>query len=225
MYNSDPFRETDGAKLRAFIREHPFATLVSAADAGPFVSHIPLYLDTGGESLVGHVARGNGHWRLSGAKSLAIFHGPHAYISASWYDAPGVVPTWNYLAVHVRGSLAVLTAPELGAVLDRMIAEHEPDPEAFQANLGEASRAGLERGIVGIRLSIESWEGKWKLSQNKDSETRERLSARLAEGTGEDAQKIARMMRESVERESGNRKSDGRESDGRESGGGESDRP
>lgn len=64
MYNPDPFRENDGEKLRAFIREHPFATLVSDSGAGPFVSHIPFYLDTEGGALVGQVARGNGHWRL-----------------------------------------------------------------------------------------------------------------------------------------------------------------
>jgi len=197
MHNPDPFRQPDAAKLRAFIREHPFATLVSAAEEGPFVSHIPLYLNERGEALVGHVARGNGHWRLAGAKSLAIFHGPHAYISASWYGMPDVVPTWNYLAVHVRGTLAALDAEETSRVLDRMIVEHEPDPAAFRARLGESIRAGLERGISGVKLAIESWEGKWKLSQNKDAETRARLSDRLAEQAGEDAQRIARLMRES----------------------------
>ena len=121
MYNPDPFLETDPEKLRAFIREHPFATLVTAAAEGPYVSHIPLYLDPGGEALVGHVARGNGHWRLAGAPSVAVFHGPHAYISASWYDAPGTVPTWTYLAVHGRGTLAELGAAETRAVLEIMI--------------------------------------------------------------------------------------------------------
>jgi transcriptional regulator len=203
MYNPDPFRESDPAKLRAFIREHPFATLVSGAEAGPFVSHIPLYLAAGGESLVGHVARGNGHWRLAGAESVAIFHGPHAYISASWYEAPGVVPTWNYLAVHVRGTLAALEADETRAVLDLMIAGHEPDPEAFRANLGDAAGAGLERGIVGIKLTIASWEGKWKLSQNKDAGTRARLSDRLAEQPGDDAQRIAGLMRDLDRQEPG----------------------
>jgi transcriptional regulator len=203
MYNPDPFRETDAGKLRAFIREHPFATLITAAEGGPFVSHIPLYLDAGGAALVGHVARGNGHWRLAGAESVAVFHGPHAYISASWYEAPGTVPTWNYLAVHVRGTLAAMDAAETRAVLDLMIAEHEPDPEAFRANLGDAARAGLERGIVGIKLTIASWEGKRKLSQNKDAETRARLADRLAERPGDDARAIARLMRETDRQEPG----------------------
>jgi transcriptional regulator len=197
MYNPEPFREPDAEKLRAFIRAHPFATLVSSAEDGPFISHIPLYLDTSGEALVGHVARGNGHWRLAGTKTSAIFHGPHAYISASWYGVPDVVPTWNYVAVHVRGTLAVLSPEETRRVLDLMIDAHEPEPDAFRAGLGDDARAGLERGIVGIKLPIEAWEGKWKLSQNKDAETRARLSHRLAAQGGEDALAIARLMRES----------------------------
>jgi transcriptional regulator len=195
MYIPEAFREADLDALQAFIREYPFATLVSAADAGPFVSHVPLYLDEEGRSLVGHVARGNGHWRLTGAKSTAIFLGPHAYISSSWYAARDVVPTWNYAAVHVSGTLAVLDAAETRRVLARMISEHEPDPAAFDANLGEAARAGLEKGIVGIALRIGAWEGKFKLSQNKDAETRARLADRLEETGSENALRIARWMR------------------------------
>lgn len=194
MYIPEAFRESDPAKLRDFIRENPFATLVSASADGPFVSHIPLYLDPAGEALVGHVARANAHWKLAGARSTAIFHGPHAYVSAAWYGARDVVPTWNYVVVHVTGVLAALDGAETRRVLDRMIEAHEPDPGAFRADLSEAARAGLERAIVGIRIGIESWEGKWKLSQNKDAETRARLARRLREGGDEGASRIARMM-------------------------------
>lgn len=195
MYIPEPFRESDPDRLRGFIRENPFATLVSSAAPGPFVSHIPLYLDAAGTSLVGHVARANGHWRLEGARSTAIFLGPHAYVSASWYGARDVVPTWNYAAVHVTGVLSALDGAGTRAVLDRMIAAHEPDPAAFHANLSAAARAGLEKGIVGIKIAIESWEGKWKLSQNKDAETRARLADRLAQAGTDDAREIARLMR------------------------------
>jgi len=194
MYNSEPFRKTDESKLRIFVRAHPFATLVSDSGAGPFVSHVPLYLDADGASLVGHVARGNGHWRLEGARSTAIFLGPHAYISAAWYGTRDVVPTWNYVAVHVTGALGILDAAGTRRVLDRMIAEHEADPAAFHANMGDSVRAGLEKAIVGIALRIETWEGKWKLSQNKDAETRARLAQRLLNSDDEQARNVGRMM-------------------------------
>lgn len=196
MYNPGHFRNGDEDGIKAFIREHPFATLISFDGEEPCVSHIPLYLDGDERSLVGHVARGNAHWRLAGARSVAVFHGPHAYISAAWYQARDVVPTWNYVAVHARGNLSVLDPARTREVLELMIGRHEPDPDAFRESLGEAVRESLEAGIVGIKLTVEEWEGKWKLSQNKDAATRERLADRL-DGTGGEAERrIARMMRD-----------------------------
>jgi transcriptional regulator len=110
MYVPEHFRETDTDKLFDLIEAFGFATLVSSAPEGPFVSHVPLLLDRRrGErgTLVGHVARANPHWRYLEANlgTVAIFTGPHCYVSPSWYaPRPANVPTWNYAVVHARGA-------------------------------------------------------------------------------------------------------------------------
>lgn len=195
MYIPEAFRQDDAEAISAFVRGNPFATLITMDGELPWITHLPLYLSDGGEALLGHVAKSNRHWRLSGSRSVAVFHGPHAYVSASWYASAGAVPTWNYLAAHITGTLAVLDREETRKLLDRMVEVHEPDPRRFHANLEGQAREGLEKAIVGVRIDIEAREGKWKLSQNKDAETRRRLAAHL-DGTGDaNAARIARLMR------------------------------
>ena len=110
-----------------FMQRYSFATLITAGDE-PFVTHLPLLVDAAGAghgTLIGHFARPNPHWQLDhvGHGSLAIFHGPHAYISPSWYRSGSpAVPTWNYATVHAWGRLSLLTDPaEVEAVLGRTV--------------------------------------------------------------------------------------------------------
>src|SRR4051794_6236182 len=108
MYVPSWFARTDPAELFVFMESHSFALLVSTRDGAPFGTHLPLLLDrTAGPhgTLIGHMARANPQWRdLDGRPVLAVFGGPHAYISPSWYEAENVVPTWNYVAVHATGT-------------------------------------------------------------------------------------------------------------------------
>lgn len=196
MYIPTAFNEPDRQVLLRFIASNPFATLVTPAAAAARVSHIPMYLleENGKDFLVGHLARANDHWEHLDGSSVAVFAGPHAYISPRWYGTGNVVPTWNYVAVHVSGPVAVTDSVELGVILDRMIKVHEPDPAAFHAGLDASVRSSLEGHIVGIRMEIGSLEGKWKLSQNKSRETRAKLAGGL-EATGDwNARQVAALM-------------------------------
>lgn len=119
MYVPAAFSVTDPEQLHDFIRSHSFAILVSpgeSSDSPPIASHLPLLLrinDDGTIRLNGHMAKTNSQWRLADAQNvLAVFSGPHAHISAGWYDEQNVVPTWNYVTVHVTGKLRIERDPD-----------------------------------------------------------------------------------------------------------------
>jgi len=174
MYIPKHFAETDVAKLHELMRAHSFATLVSWRDGAPFATHVPLLLDAGHGALgtlVGHVARGNPHAdSFDGASpALAIFLGPHAYVSPRWYASAPRVPSWNYLAVHAMGTLRrVEDLVSVRALLARSAAVYEAGaPGAWSLDsVPEAYANGAMRGIIAFAMPIERLEGKWKLSQN-----------------------------------------------------------
>src|SRR5258708_7170285 len=126
MYIPSAFAETDLATLHDFIQAHSFALLASHHDGQPLASHLPLLLDraTGVQgTLRGHMARANPQWRQAdGTEVLAVFLGPHAYVSPTWYEADDVVPTWNYVAVHAYGTLRLIDDREaLLAIVGEMV--------------------------------------------------------------------------------------------------------
>ena len=125
LYIPKHFNVEDRDALVAFIEHNAFATLVSTGPPGLHVSHVPLLADrdaSGKLFLLGHVARNNPHWEAleSAADVLAIFHGPHAYVSPSWYQAQPSVPTWNYAVVHAHGTARLLDEGELHDVVIRL---------------------------------------------------------------------------------------------------------
>lgn len=198
LYRPDSFREDDPTRSSDFIRAHSFATLVSSApDGTPQATHLPLILDQQDESrrLLGHMARANPHWReLDGRPVLAIFAGPHAYISPSWCSYSNAVPTWNYVVVHVHGTVRMLPAVEArDQVLDRFMTAYEG--QAWQGD--EGFRQQLLEAIVAFEIPIQRWEGKWKLSQNHPRERLEEVIAGLEREPGVgDRATIAAWMRE-----------------------------
>jgi transcriptional regulator len=187
VYVPGYFAESDRARLHELVRAHPFATLVSLAEGEPFATHVPLLLDPdrgANGTLLGHVARGNPHWRLfdGGSPALAIFHGPHAYVSPRWYAGGLNVPTWNYVAVHASGRPRLIEdAAAVRALLERTAALFESGAREpwSPAALPAAYVEGLQRGIVGFELPIEKLEGKRKLSQNKGAADRAGVVAAL----------------------------------------------
>ena len=112
LYIPAAFAVDNRAATLRHLHDHPFATLITPAAPEPWITHIPLLLKDVGDTdatLIGHFARANPHWRhVAGVESIAVFHGPHAYVSPSWYAEPAqAVPTWNFTAVHAHGSLEI----------------------------------------------------------------------------------------------------------------------
>jgi transcriptional regulator len=197
MYIPPSFAETDADRLHDFLDTFSFATLVTVIDGAPFASHLPMLLDRHRGVLLGHLARANPHWRgFGGTDSLAIFTGPHGFVSADWYTAGPAVPTWNFTAVHVYGQArAILDESVLSDIVDRLSAKYEASPR-WLAELPHDYRRNLLKGIVGIELPLGRVEGKFKLSQNRSAADREAVIARL-EG-GEAGRGLAGMMREAL---------------------------
>lgn len=201
MYLPKHFANDDRAALDAVIRSNPFGLLIGELDDEPFATHLPFLLD--GDRLLAHFARGNPHWKaMDGTREmLAVFSGPHAYISPRWYEASQAVPTWNYVAVHVYGAPRIVEdAGELRETLDRLVAEYEGDAWSLAGQEPDfISR--MTRGIVAFELPVARIEGKFKLSQNRPDGDRHRVVAAL-EGAGDDASRdLARMMRTVLEGE------------------------
>jgi transcriptional regulator len=147
--------------------------------------------------LEGHVAKPNDQWRDATGEALAIFTGPHAYVSPRWYLAEGVVPTWNYTAVHAYGPLETVSDPdELRDHLRRALATYEQGVSApwTLERSGEVVEK-LVKGIVGLRIPISRLEGKWKLSQNHPAERQERVIAALEAQGDENSVAVAALMR------------------------------
>jgi len=195
MYVPEHFEEKDREVLLSFVERYSFATLISTLASEPFATHVPLLLDraTGAHgTLTGHVARANLHWRaFDGLQpALAVFHGPHAYVSPSWYASAPAVPTWNYAAVHVYGRPRAFDDPALLAPLvDRMVSAYESGrAQPWPGELPAAFKSGLLRGIVGFTFEIERIEGKFKLGQNRPVADQDGvLRALEASGATEDA--------------------------------------
>jgi transcriptional regulator len=159
----------DDATARKLIADFPFAILVTGGAAGVHVTHLPLLLDDAGAALVGHVARPNPHWQaFEEGETVAVFQGPHAFVSRGWYRDPADnVPTWNYATVHVTGRPRLCDAAATRAAVERLSARFE-DPAL--APVLEGKMGGLLKGIVAFELPIERLEAKFKMSQNKPAE-------------------------------------------------------
>jgi transcriptional regulator len=179
MYVPGSFAVSDEKILEAFIERYDFATLTSSSSSGLVASHIPIMLrrSAGKAVLVGHVARANSHWRQfdGSAETLAIFHGPHAYVSPSWYATGPAVPTWNYSAVHVYGkALAREDSDFTAAALRDLVARHE-SARAKPWRMEDLAVDFYERlagAIVAFEMPIDRIEGKFKLGQNRSQDDR-----------------------------------------------------
>jgi len=193
MYVPDHFREDRKDVLYQAMRRIAFATLVTKdLDA----NHLPMLLE--GDVLRGHVARANPVWKSGEGAALAIFLGPHAYVSPNWYPSKAqsgkAVPTWNYITVHARGTIHWRQEPDwLRAHVSALShAQESLRPAPWQ--IGDAPESYIDsmlRGIVGFELIIESLDGKYKLSQNRDEADRAAVAAAFErEGRAD----LARLM-------------------------------
>ncbi|HVF65939.1 MAG TPA: FMN-binding negative transcriptional regulator [Casimicrobiaceae bacterium] len=197
FYVPRSFAVDDDATLAAFIDAYPFATLITPASPEPFVTHLPLLRDDSG-GLVGHYARANPHAAQPPGLAIAIFHGPHAYVSPTWYAKPlEAVPTWNYGAVHVIGRLEPSSgAADAERVLAKLVERFEgKGPNAWRFSLEGRQRDAMIANIAPFRIAIDRVIGKFKLSQNRSDDDRRRVIDALASSSFSEAQATATLMR------------------------------
>ena len=202
MYVPKGFEVEDLAELHGFMERHSFATLVGTLEGALFATHLPLLVDRGRGAkgtILGHVARANPHGRtFDGASpALAIFAGPHAYVSPSWYASRDVVPTWLYTAVHAYGKPRAIDDPrKVRALLERMVGLYEggfASPWRLEGQR-EQYLAGMMKGIVAFEMPIERIEGKYKLNQIKSEADRRGTIAGLRTVDDPMACEVAELM-------------------------------
>lgn len=205
MYTPTSFVENDLSVLHSCIKENSFATLVTTNSSGPAVSHLPLLLDRAdgpNGTLIGHMAKANSQWcEIQNGDALAVFHGPHAYVSPGWFKEQNVVPTWNYVAVHATGKVKLVEEPsKLLDIVRRYVEVYESSmPEPWQLNTADPEFIEkLLDAIVGFTIEISSIEGKWKLNQNHSEERRQKIITGLQTRPGENNSQIAELMRETL---------------------------
>jgi len=196
MYLPESFRVSDENLLREFIQAHSFGQLITARNDLPQASAIPWVL-TGGV-LQGHLARANPQTAHieDGAPALAVFSGAHAFVSSTCYAPPSGIATWNYLTVHVSGTLKPIdNEAALWEHLDALTKLHEPAARLDELHTAARKKGGLLPHILGFELCIEKMEGKFKLSQNRSPDDRERVTFDLETRDDPFAHSIAHAMR------------------------------
>ena len=181
MYNRPAFNETDPGRIVAMIEKNSFGTLVTHGPEGLLATHVPFLVHRDGDRLMlsAHLGAPNPQCALlDGGPALAIFTGPHAYISPLWYRTQPAVPTWDYVAVHIHGRLeAVTDDAEVSRILRDLAVQ---DPEKFDLDaLPEQFRKRMVAGIRAFRLPAERIEAQWKMSQNRSPADRVAVAAAL----------------------------------------------
>lgn len=206
MYIPQQFRVEDRTELVQFLQNNSFGILFSQNENGPLASHLPFLFQTTeeGDFLVGHMAKANPHWQEIDGPVLVVFHGPHAYISPTYYQEPNTVPTWNYVAVHAYGTLEVI---EDKAALVEILADSVQFYEAGSATPWpmpeRVAIEGMLNAIVGFRIRVERLEGKWKLNQHHPIARQERVVAALERHEDQLEQGIAKLMKQNVAKKAG----------------------
>lgn len=199
MHPNPAFRGTPGAANLAFARERGFGILTVNGPDGPLAAHVPFLLSGDGAVADLHLARSNPIARAGlPVAAVILVSGPDAYVSPDWYGAEDQVPTWNYVAVHLRGVLEALPGDDLHGHVDALSAEHEgrllPKPPWVSSKMSDGVMPRMMRMILPFRLQVARVEGTWKLGQNKTAEVRTRAAGHLAGGDA-GARAIAGLMR------------------------------
>ena len=201
MHPNKTFRKANDELNISFARDRSFGTLALNADNGPLLSHIPFLLSKDGKHLEAHLVRSNPiHKCLDNAcDAVVAVNGGDAYISPDWYESDNQVPTWNYVAVHIRGKLKRLPQDQLAGILERLSHQFEtrllPKPEWKMDKIEQDTLEKLQKMIVPISMQVTSIDGTWKLAQNKPEEARLAASKQVKiNGIGQGIGEIASLM-------------------------------
>lgn len=200
MHPNPAYRGVDAAHNLAFAREQGFGVLTMAGANGPLVSHLPFVLNETGDRFGAHIVRSNPIWktlRAGPAEAAMVVSGPHGYVSPDWYGADDQVPTWNYVAVHLRGTVRLLDDEKLRGHVDGLSEQFEarlaPKPIWRSEKMDQEAMARMMRSIAPIEMTVADVQGTWKLNQNKSDEARTGAADGM-EGQGNVA--LAALMRD-----------------------------
>lgn len=195
MYTPDSFRMSDRGRLYDVIESYGFALLTGAKDGGVEAAHLPFILDRPEGALRCHVARANPIWKtVEDSEALVVFSGPHAYISPRWCSTTGVVPTWNYVSVQVRGTARLMDRTALSDSLSNLTALYEEDGAWSPDNLPGTAYDRMVGAVVGIEIPITQITGKQKLSQNRAREDRAQIVSALEASDNPNNHAVAELM-------------------------------
>lgn len=199
MYLPQHFSVTDRAALFDLMRRFSFATLVSVHQGRPFATHMPFVADERRNLLSSHIARANPQWTSFGQNEevLVIFQGHHSFVSPTWYAQHPSVPTWNYLTVHAYGKPRIVDEPEAVQTLLRALVVQYEQTWTLE-ELPEHYLQGMLKGLVAFEVEMGRLEGKFKLSQNRSEEDRQRVIAALEQSPDPTDRALAAAMRSTL---------------------------
>ena len=204
MYNPKYYEVTDKAKLFEFMQDNSFGILFSHTGDEPMATHLPFVMDgqSGEQGLIlGHMAKANRQWRYAdGQQVMVVFHGPHTYVSPTWYQEEEAVPTWNYVAVHATGIFRAFEDKKgMEETVARLTAQHEASqPKPWQMDFNTEYSDQMLKRVVGFQIEITSLQGKWKLNQNQSDERRKRVAKQLKIAGGEVNIRVAELIDEDI---------------------------
>ncbi|ANT60660.1 negative transcriptional regulator [Salipiger sp. CCB-MM3] len=202
MHPNPTFRRTELARSLDLVRARSFGTLAVSAEGAPLLSHVPFLLSEDASYADLHLVRSNPICRAArdGLPARLAVNGADGYVSPDWYGDPGQVPTWNYVAVHLTGTLEPLPHAQIDPLLAEQSAAFEarltPKTPWTMDKMDPEVRAKLQRMILPFRLRIDEIDSTWKLSQNKTAEMRESAGEKLQSGFGMDLGTLATLMKD-----------------------------
>ncbi len=204
MHPNSAYRKAEDAQNIAFARERAFGNLAINAESGPLISHIPFQLSADGTYLEAHLVRSNPILRAlkdGPIDAVIAVSGADAYISPDWYGVSDQVPTWNYVAVHLRGTLRALPQDDLQGVLERLSGAMEerllPKPVWTMSKMGDGVADKMMRMIAPIGMDVSRIDGTWKLGQNKPDGARIGAAEGVASSDlGAETASLAALMKE-----------------------------
>lgn len=200
LYIPEYNRVKDHQAILDFMSAYPFATLISTSDTEPFVTHVPILIDSHRDfdTLVGHMAKANPHWKLldHGSKVLIVFEGPDAYISPRLYEDRESVPTWNYAVVHAYGRATLATdTKRINEIISQTIIAFDPSYLEQWMTLPEEYRVKMLKQIVAFEVRVEKLDAKFKLSQNRSSKDQENIIDFLKTSKDPASMSMVQLMR------------------------------
>ncbi|NRG44292.1 FMN-binding negative transcriptional regulator [Bacillus sp. CRN 9] len=201
MYIPKYFKIDDEEVIYDFIEKNGFATVFSQHNGEPYATHLPLMLNESKNALFGHFARPNDQWKdIDDQQILAVFQGPHCYISPTWYETTKAVPTWNYVSIHIYGKMEIVEDKKvIYNSLNDLVNKYESIDSIYNLDNVESSFIeGMSKGIVAFKLKITKIEAKAKLSQNHPVERQKLIIKHLEDTPQQDNIQIASLMKRNL---------------------------